>query len=103
LPPPPAVPPGAPQAGKINPALLYPGAQKTMELTSAAEGNMIQLQTTDSFDKVVDWYTAKLKPTSVVKQENEQSRSVVLATEEMAAIINANGAGATIMLTQGDN
>ena len=70
-----------------------------MELTNPAEGNMLQLQTSDSFDKVVDWYTEKLKPTSVVKQMREQSSSVVLATKQMAAIITATGAGTTIMLT----
>jgi hypothetical protein len=99
-PPPPMAPPGITRGGTINPAFIYPGAQKTMELTSPAEGNMIQLQTSDSFDKVVNWYTEKLKPTSVVKQVKDQSQSMVLAGKEMTAIITANGAGTTIMLTQ---
>lgn len=99
----PPLPPDAPEGTKINPEFIYPGAQKTMELADAQEGNMIQLQTSDSLDKVVKWYTEKLRPTSVIKQANEHSQSVVLATKEMAAIINANDAGTTIMLTAGDH
>ena len=101
-PPPPFQPQGVPQGGTINPALLYPGARTTMEITNPAEGNMLQLQTSDSFDKVVNWYTEKLKPKSFVRQQNEQGRSVVLANEGMAVIITATGTGTTIMLTQGD-
>lgn len=103
VPPPPLPPQGVPQGGTINPAFIYPGARTTMEITNPAEGNMLQLQTSDAFDKVVNWYTEKLKPKSFVKQENEQGRSVVLAKEGMAAIITANETGTTIMLTQGDD
>lgn len=99
---PPLPPQGIPQGGTINPAYIYPGARTTMTVKNPAEGDMLQLQTADSFDKVVDWYTEKLKPTSFVKQQDEHSQSVVLGTKDLAVIITANDAGTSIMLTQGD-
>jgi hypothetical protein len=92
-------PPGTTQGSGINSAFVYPGAKTTMEVTDVTEGNMIQLHTSDSFEKVVNWYTEKLKPTQVVKQPS----NVVLAGGEVTAIINAGGDGTDIMLTQGDD
>lgn len=102
-PPPPTMPPrGSTQGTTINRAFLYPGAETTMEVTSADEGNVLQLQTSDSFDKVVDWYTTKLKPTNVVRTKNPTSNvvNVILEAGELKAIITANGNVTTIMLAQ---
>ena len=103
-PPPPVPPPGSTQGTTINRAFVYPGAETTMEVTSADEGNVLQLQTSDSFDKVVDWYTAKLKPTKVVRTKDPTSNvtNVILEAGELKAIITANGNGTTIMLAQED-
>lgn len=101
-PPPPVPPPGNTQGTGINRTFIYPGAKTTMEVTSADEGNALQLQTSDSFDKVVDWYTEKLKPTKVVRIKDPTS-NVILEAGELKAIINANGNGTTIMLAQGDD
>jgi hypothetical protein len=96
---PPPLPPGdSTQGTSINRAFVYPGAETTMEVTDVDEGDVLQLQTLDSFDKVVDWYMAKLKPTKVVRVP---SSNVVLEAGEMKAIITANGNGTTIMLTRG--
>ncbi len=101
-PPQPPVPPrGSTQGTIINRAFVYPGAEITMEVISADEGNVLQLQTSDSFDKVVNWYTEKLKPTNVVRLKDPTSQ-VILAADELKAIIRANGSGTTIMLTEGD-
>ncbi len=103
-PPPPMPPPGSTQGTTINRAYVYPGAEITMEVTSADEGNVLQLQTSDSFDKVVDWYTEKLKPTKVVKSKDPTSNviNVILEAGELKAIITTNGNGTTIMLAQED-
>jgi hypothetical protein len=69
-----------------------------MEINSATEGMVLQLHTTDPFDRVVDWYTEKLKPTNVVKTKGP---SVILEGDGMTAIINQAGDGTNIMLTQG--
>jgi ribosomal protein L40E len=101
-PPPPMPPQGSTQGTTINRAFVYPGAETTMEVTSADEGNVIQLQTSDSFDKVVDWYTEKLKPTKVVRSKDPTSNdiNIILEAGELKAIINTNGGKTTIMLAQ---
>jgi hypothetical protein len=101
IPQPPA-PPMPPQGTGINPAFVYPGAKTMMEITGDDEGNVLQLQTSDSFDKVVDWYTEKLKPAKVVRIKDPTSH-VILEAGELKAIINANGNVTTIMLAQGDD
>lgn len=101
LPPmPPTLPPqGTTKGSVINRAFVYPGAETTMEVTSGSEGNMVQLQTSDSFEKVVGWYTEKLKPIQVVRQPS----NVILRGSELTAIINAEGDMTTIMLAQGED
>jgi hypothetical protein len=98
LPPPPAPPRGLPQAGTIGREFVYPGSETTMEVNGDADGNVLQLHTSDPFDKVVNWYTEKLKPTNTVKTKGP---TVILEAGEMTAIINAGDDGTTIMLTQG--
>lgn len=105
-PPQPPVPPrGGTQGTIINRAYVYPGAKTTMELTSADEGNVLQLQTSDSFDKVVDWYTEKLQPTKVIRSKDPTSKdiNIILEAGKLKAIINSDGDGTTIMLAQGDH
>lgn len=105
-PPQPPIPPrGNTQGTTIDRAFIYPGAETTMEVISPEEGTVLQLQTSDSADKVVDWYTEKLKPTKVVRSKDSSSNgvSVVLEAGELKAIINTNGNGTTIMLAQGDD
>jgi hypothetical protein len=87
-------------SGAISREYIYPGAETTMEITGADDGNVLQLETKDSFDKVVDWYTAKLKPTSTMRREGP---SVILAGGEVTAIINNLGTGTSIMLARGDD
>jgi hypothetical protein len=100
LPVPPPPPPGTTQGSGISRALVYPGAETTMEVTDVSEGNVLQLQTSDSFDKVVNWYMEKLKPTKVVRIPNS---NVILEAGEIKAIINADDAGTMIMLAQGED
>ncbi|HWS98658.1 MAG TPA: zinc ribbon domain-containing protein [Pyrinomonadaceae bacterium] len=108
---PPPAPPGLPppppvvtEGGGISSALIYPGAKTVMRVTGNAEGNVIQLQTSDSFDKVVSWYKEKLKPEQTIEQGDLSpglpGRSVILATGNVTAIITGLDDGTSIMLTQ---
>ena len=45
---------------------VYPGAQTVVD-TTTADGRAIQLRTPDSLDKVVEWYTAHLKPAKTMQ------------------------------------
>ena len=110
LPPPGPPPPpttGVTEGGTINPSLIYPGAKTLMQVTGGSEGNVIQLQTSDSFDKVVNWYKEKLKPASTIETSDPTQgpggQSVILATEEVTAIISNQGDATGVMLTQGDH
>jgi ribosomal protein L40E len=104
IPPPPAPPRGLPQGntGSISREFVYPGAETTMEVTDVSEGSVLQLQTSDSLDQVVSWYTEKLKPTKVMRA-TIPSPSVILEAGEMKAIINTDGGKTVIMLAQGED
>jgi ribosomal protein L40E len=101
---PPTPPQGIPSGSNttISREFVYPGAETTMEVTDVSEGAVLQLQTSDSFDKVVKWYTEKLKPTKVMRV-SIPTPSVILEAGEMKAIINTEGGRTIIMLTQGDD
>jgi hypothetical protein len=103
----PAVPPPAPPAppaavgGANDPALIYPGAKKTMQITSADDGNLIQLESEDPVDQVAAWYKAKLKPRNVL---NVPGANVILETDEFKVIITTAGGDKTnILLKQGSD
>jgi hypothetical protein len=98
-PPPPLQPRGSAEGTGINRALIYPGARTVMEITGENEGHVLQLRTSDSLDKVVDWYIEKLKPEKVVRMK-EPAPQVVLEADETNVLINENGDETTIMLTQ---
>lgn len=76
-----------------------------MQVTDASEGNVLQLETSDSLDKVVAWYTDRLKPTQVIRAPGsnvgEADSNVILVAGEMKVIINAQGDRTIIMLAQG--
>jgi hypothetical protein len=67
-----------------------------MVISKSGEGDMVQLQTEDSVDKVADWYIEKFKPAKIVRQ----SESAVLRAEKMAIVITSTGEGTNIMLKQ---
>ena len=96
-----AQPPQPPQPPQIAPdtdfsQLIYPGADKTLDINSQKEGHVVQLQTQDSIKKVADWYTAKLKLINTVKMPTQ----VILEAKGITVIISGSGRGTTIMLTQ---
>jgi hypothetical protein len=104
-PPPPLPSPATTQGGSLSHALVYPGAKTLMEVSDASEGNVLQLQTSDSLDNVVAWYTEKLKPTKVIRAPGSNiggaDSNVILVAGEVKVIINAEGGQTTIMLAQG--
>lgn len=106
IPPPPVPQPpstGTAEGGVISPALLYPGAKTVMRVTGGSDGNVIQLQTSDSFDKVVQWYKDKLKPEQTVEQGDPAvevpGHAVILQGKGVTAIITGQDGATGIMLT----
>lgn len=99
-PPPPPPPQVIIQGSGIFHDFVYPGAQVTMEVSDPNEGNVLQLRTSDSMERVVNWYTEKLKPTQVVRANGSH---VVLKASQLTAVINAEGSQTMVLLHQGDN
>jgi hypothetical protein len=94
LPPPPPPPPGSVKSS-LDPSLIYPGANVTMEV-GGTEGKVTQLQTRDGFEKVVGWYVEKIKPKNQVTIPGGQ----ILESEDLVALITSSGDGTSIMLTR---
>jgi hypothetical protein len=91
-------PPQPPAVEKGNGSgLIYPGAEVTMEMTRGAEGSVRQLRTKDSFDKVVAWYTDKLKPTN----ETKIADKAILSGKNTTAIISQDDDETSILLKEG--
>jgi GntR family transcriptional regulator len=66
--------------------LIYPGGEILLQTGAGSGRSIIQLRTHDSFDKVFDWYNAKLKPGKVFKSP---PNNAVLKTDNSMAIITA--------------
>jgi hypothetical protein len=96
-PPPAPTAPSATTGGAttISREMVYPGAKITTEINRSEGGSALQLQTDDSFDKVVAWYTAKLKPVKTLKTLGP---TAILQGESVSAIINGTGNGTSIFL-----
>lgn len=79
-----------------NAALIYPGAQTVVDMTSE-EGRAIQLQTGDSLDRVLAWYDESLKPT---KRMRLTSTSFVLRNKNVTATIATEDNKTNILIKQ---
>jgi hypothetical protein len=79
-----------------NAALIYPGAQTVVDMTSG-DGRAIQLQTGDSLDRVLAWYDASLKPT---KKMRLTSTSFVLRNQNVTATIATEDNKTNILIKQ---
>jgi hypothetical protein len=98
IPPAPPAPPAASGgATAISREMVYPGAKITTEINGPEGGSALHLQTGDSFDKVVAWYTAKLKPVNTLKTAGP---TAILRGVGLSAIINSSGNGVNIFLKQ---
>lgn len=93
---PPIVP--AVPSGTIDESLKYPGAEELMNVKNAQGKGMLQLQTKDSTHKVVEWYTAKLKPSEQVKLP---FGNAILRSGDIAVVISGNDDGTSILITRG--
>ena len=64
--------------------LVYPGARKLVDVVAEGGGRAIQLETSDSFESVDEWYRKAMKPQKVVQLT---SASVVLKNDKTTATI----------------
>jgi hypothetical protein len=65
-------------------AFIYPGAYKSMDIVAEGDARAVELQTSDSFDSVAEWYRKTLKPEKVVRLTAD---SMVLKNKNVTATI----------------
>lgn len=80
----------------IGKTLTYTDAQTIAEVKSS-EGTLLHLRTRDSFDKVVKWYVANLKPT---KRMKVSENSVLLKVGSIMAVIATDGKETDVVIKQ---
>jgi hypothetical protein len=95
IPQPPPPPTNGTGANPISRAFIYPGAETLMDMRRSNEASLLQLRTTDPYQKVLDWYVAKLKPENVIKTSDSNA---ILKSAKLVAIINSSGNETIIML-----
>src|SRR4030095_14589273 len=72
-------------------SISYPGAKTVLDITNEGGGRAVHLQTTDSLDKVMDWYAKNLRPDKTLRIT---SSSAVLKNDKTIVTI-ASEAGTT--------
>ena len=68
-----------------------------MEMMRGAEGDVLQMRTKDSPEKVTDWYVAQLKPTKHIQLPG---RTAVLHAGKITAVITAADSETQILIKQ---
>ena len=76
--------------------LIYPGS-KTIVDVSSGDGRAIQLQTTDSLERVIAWYETNLKPTKTMRLT---SNNIVLKNAKVTATLATEAGKTNILIKQ---
>jgi len=75
--------------------LIYPSARKIMDVVADGGGRAVTLETSESFEKVDEWYRSTLKPEKVVQLT---AGSVVMKNERITATIIGDNEKTLILL-----
>jgi zinc-ribbon domain len=97
----PPQPPAPVGSTPADSALIYPGAETTLNLIERGKGRVLQLHTSDPFDKVVAWYVEKLKLTNTTKVPG--LNVTVLRGEGINVVITAKDEQTDIIINQGSD
>jgi hypothetical protein len=96
---PPSPPPPPPTTGTAAfSKYTYPGAETRMNMTQANGERFLQLHTKDSFEKVFEWYRARVNPENVIRTPG---LNAVLKSKDLMVVINGAGEETNIILKQG--
>lgn len=106
IPPPPQPPePAAPSASNaISREFIYPEAEIMVDMASGSGGSLLQLRSADSYQKVLDWYLAKLKPDNIFRSpgQNGVGQNAILKSGNLMAVITSAGDETQIVLKKLD-
>ena len=97
---PPTPPPTPGGVTTIGKELIYPGSEVIMEVNSGRDGKVVQLRATDSFDKIVDWYSERINLKNRVRLPGSNT---ILEGEGVAVVINSRGDDTHITVTEKRN
>jgi hypothetical protein len=77
--------------------LIYPGSQIILDVTAEGGGRAIHLQTHDSLNQAVEWYTANINPTKTI---HPTATTVVLKNESAVVTITTEDNQTNILIKQ---
>jgi len=77
--------------------LMYPGAQTVVDMTNTDGSRAIQLQTTDSLDKVENWYQKNLTLTKTMRLT---SASYVMKNDKVTVTLASEANKTNILIKQ---
>ncbi len=97
LPPHPSGEPPASGASVSTSELMYPGAETVMDMKNSRE-NFLELRTSDPLDRVVDWYTTKIKAAEIIRTRGTEA---ILRSGKTSVIISSRGNATNILIKQG--
>jgi hypothetical protein len=72
--------------------LNYPGARTIIDLANEDGSGVLQMETTDTIEKVAAWYTTTLKPTKTIRVT---SKTLIMKNDNLTATIVSGDAGGT--------
>lgn len=74
--------------------LIYPGASKVMDIVAEGGGRAVQLETSDSLNKVENWYKDSLNADKVIRLtegsvviKNEKATATLVSAENKTSIL----------------
>jgi len=84
-------------SGQISRALIYPGSSVILDLANEAGGSVLQLRSSDPFEKVQAWYLSNLQPTKILQVT---SGTVILRKDNVIATLVAENNTTAIVIKQ---
>ncbi|MGZ8845923.1 MAG: hypothetical protein ACXW3C_05615, partial [Pyrinomonadaceae bacterium] len=81
---------------QISRSLIYPGSRTVVDMGDSG-GAVLQLESSDSLDKVRGWYEVNLKPTKILRVT---STSVILKNESATVTLVSEDKTTSIVIKQ---
>jgi hypothetical protein len=83
---------------QISQQLNYPGARTIINLANEDGSGVLQMETTDTIEKVAAWYATTLKPTKTMRVT---AKTVIMKNDNLTAtIVSGDEGGTSIVIKQ---
>ena len=81
---------------QVSQQYTYPGAHTVLNVGDGG-GGVLQMETTDTIDKVSAWYTSTLKPTKTIQVT---AATVIMKSDKITVTMAATDQGTSIVIKQ---